>query len=83
MAVVVILIIASRELRIDGSGTFSTLTLCLPIQQTAFIANSIGDVGRNRGEGGAEPAEVAYSLGGPREACQKVGDSLATDQTAR
>src|SRR5215204_3933097 len=37
MAVVVILIIASRELRIDGSGTFSTLTLCLPIQHTAFI----------------------------------------------
>src|SRR4051794_3587466 len=37
MAVEVIFTIASRGLRISGSGTFSTRISCLPYQQVALI----------------------------------------------
>src|SRR3954467_8609509 len=42
MAVVVILTIASRGLRIAGSGTVSTRIFSLPSQHTARIEDSLG-----------------------------------------
>src|SRR5438045_5101812 len=58
MAVDVIFTIASRSLRIFGSGTSTTSTFCLPIQQLAFIQSSLG-LSRTRRARSIEP-RVGY-----------------------
>src|SRR5262245_33891929 len=55
MAVDVILMIASRGLRIRGSGTVSTLTFSVPSQQTARTSTPPLPAGCSRNLAGFEP----------------------------